>query len=53
MEFLQKRRKGAELLSEQRSAIYYAFLLGQTQTKLANDFRCTCKTIYNIIKRIE
>lgn len=48
------RKRNGELSLDQRSSIIYAYLNGcTTQTKLANDFGCTRKTIYNTIKRFQ
>ncbi|KAJ5563087.1 hypothetical protein N7535_002469 [Penicillium sp. DV-2018c] len=41
----------AQLSTEQRPAIVYAHKDGATQTKLAADFGCTRKTIYNTLQR--
>ncbi|KAJ5581878.1 transcriptional regulator family: Helix-turn-helix and Homeodomain-like HTH [Penicillium sp. DV-2018c] len=41
----------AQLSTEQRAAIICAHKDGATQTKLAADFGCTRKTIYNTLQR--
>jgi hypothetical protein len=48
-----RRIKKGELSLSQRSAIIYSYQSGTTQSKLALDFRCTRKTIYNTIKRFQ
>ena len=53
METGPKRRKKGELTPEQRSAIIYAYKNGISQSKLADNFSCTRKTIYNTLKRFE
>jgi hypothetical protein len=53
MEIGPKRRKKAELSPEQRSAIIHAYKNGISQSKLADNFSCTRKTIYNTLKRFK
>jgi transposase len=48
-----KRRKTAELSTEQRSAIIFGHKNGISQSKLANEFECSRRTIYNTLKRFE
>ena len=47
------RTKSGELSVAQRSAIIYAHQAGATQSKLALDFRCSRRTIYNTLKRFK
>jgi DNA invertase Pin-like site-specific DNA recombinase len=51
MEYRPKRKKKGEFLPEDRSAIYHLYKAGFLQSKIANQFRCTRKTIYNTLKR--
>jgi transposase len=53
MEISSKRRKTAELSTEQRSAIIFGHKNGISQSKLANEFECSRRTIYNTLKRFE
>jgi hypothetical protein len=53
MEINSKRRKTAELSTEQRSAIVFGHKNGISQSKLANEFECSRRTIYNTLKRFE
>ena len=46
-----KISKTAQLTAIQRSAIVSAHKNGISQVKLANDFGCSYKTIYNTLKR--
>ena len=46
-----KNSKSAQLSTEQRVAIIYAYNNRATQVQLANDFSYTRKTIFNTIKR--
>jgi DNA-binding MarR family transcriptional regulator len=53
MEIGLKRRKKGELTPEQRLAIIYPYKNGILQSKLADNFSYTRKTIYNTLKRFE
>ena len=53
MEIVPRRLKNAELSPIHRSAIYYAHKNGVSQTKLANDFACSRRTIFTTIKRFQ
>jgi hypothetical protein len=45
------RPKTAELSTEQRSAILFSYKNSITQSKLAKEFRCSRRIIYNTLKR--
>ncbi|KAJ5131024.1 transcriptional regulator family: Helix-turn-helix and Homeodomain-like HTH [Penicillium bovifimosum] len=51
MEIETKQNKRAQLTAIQRSAIVSAHKSGASQVKIANDFGCTRKTVYNTLKR--
>jgi transposase len=51
MEYRPKRKERGEFLPEDRSAIFHLSEAGISQSKIANKFRCTRKTIYNTLKR--
>jgi hypothetical protein len=51
MKICAKNSKTAQLTAIQRSAIVSAHECGVSQVKLANDFGCSRKTIYNTLKR--
>lgn len=47
------RKAKGELSAELRLAILYAYQAGVTQSKLAIDFGCSRKTIFNTIQRFK
>lgn len=53
MELGPRPTKLAELSPVQRSAIIFGHKNGISQSKLANDFGCSRRTIYNTLKRFE